>query len=144
MAALNADRGTRIRAQGTQRHRRRGVAANTTCYKGGIACINAAGWMVPLSDIAGLICVGIFEETATCGATAGAVDVAYVTGVEAELVNAASAVVQATLKCTGLDDQSVSIAATTAHDVAVGPVTAFATSSVWVFIDEIANQTASS
>lgn len=146
MAALNADRNTRKKAQGTNRHRRRNVEANTTCYAGGIAAINAAGNMVPVSDAAGLIVVGIFEETVTCGATAGSVDVGYVTGVEAELDNAANAVVQATLKCTAFDDHSVSIAATTVHDVPVGVVTAFSTVSgmVWVYIDEVANQTASS
>lgn len=146
MAALSADRNTRKKAQGTNRRRRRNVEANTTCYLGGLAAINAAGNMVPASDIAGLIIVGVFEETVTCGSVAGAVDVGYMTGVEVELDNAASAVVQGTLKCTAVDDHSVSTAAVTTHDVPVGVVTGFSSVAgmVWVYIDEMANQTASS
>ena len=144
MAALTADRSTRLRAQGTHRHRSRGVAANAKCYKGGIACINATGYLVPASDIAGLICVGIFEQSVdNTGGADGALSACYVTGCEAELVNAGGAVVQATLKAVVADDQSVTTAAVGVHDVAVGPVVDFSATLVWVFIDELANQTAS-
>lgn len=143
MAALTKDRNTRMRAQGTQRHRTCKLAA-VKCYKGGIACKNAAGFLTPLTDVAGLVTVGIFEETVdNSGGSAGDLSASYVTGVEAELDNAAGAVVQATIEACGADDHSVTTAAVATHDVKVGVVTEFTAASAWVYIDESVHTTAS-
>ena len=137
MAALTGDRNVSYGALGTMRHRTRGVAANAKCYKGGLACINATGYMVPASDAVGLTCVGVFEETVdNTGGADGALDVAYVTGVEVELVNAGGAVVQATLKAYAADDQSVTTTAVSVHHVLVGPVVDFDAATVTCYIDE--------
>jgi hypothetical protein len=147
MAALTADRNTRMKAQGTQRQRAdRGVAASTVVYKGGIAAINASGWLVPASDIAGLIVVGIFEETVDNSAgSAGEVNASYMTGVEVELDNPAAVCVQGTLQAYATSDHEVAPTGSTTHHVRVGVLTEFSTNAdmVWVFIDETSNITAS-
>ena len=135
MAALTADRNTRYRAQGTIRMRRNGVAAATRVFKGGIACKNAAGWLVPGSDTAGLVVVGIFEETVdNSGGGNGALQATYASGVEAERDNAGGAGVQATQTAAIADDQSVTTAAVAANDIPVGQVIEFTATKVWVEI----------
>lgn len=139
MAALTKDRNTRVRAQGTNRHRTRKIGA-VKVYKGGLACINATGYLVPASDTAALKCVGIFDETVdNSGGAAGDMEAAYTTGIEAELENAGSAIVQATQVAHVADDQSVTTAAVALNDVYVGNVTEFSATKAWVFIDEAVN-----
>lgn len=135
MAALAADRTTRYRAQ-EARHRRCGIAAATTVYKGGIACKNAAGFLVPGSDTAGLTCVGVFEETVVNAGAAGALDAGYSTGADYEFINSAGTIVQASQKAYAADDQSVNPTGTSVHHVLVGTVTEFTAALVWVYIDE--------
>lgn len=118
------------------RHRRCGIAAATTVYKGGIACKNAAGFLVPASDIAGLSVVGVFEETVVNAGAAGALDAGYATGADFEFVNAAAAVVQATQIVFAADDQSVTTTAVSVHHTRVGTVNEFTAALVWIFIDE--------
>jgi hypothetical protein len=143
MAALTKERQHRPSAQGTQRHRRRKVS-NVKVFKGGLAAINALGHLVPASDAAGLICVGVFDETVdnTAG-VAGAAWASYTTGIEIELDNAAGAIVQATLLAMVADDHSATTAAVAAHDVKIGPVVDFTATVCRVFIDEAANTTPS-
>ena len=142
MAALTKDRSTPYKALGTMRHRRTGVAAATKCFKGGIAAKNAAGFLVPATDAIGVTVVGIFEETVDNSAGAnGDLSATYVTGVEAELENAAGAVVQAAQKCYVVDDQSVMTAAVAVKDASVGTVAAFTAAKVWVYIDETVSVT---
>ena len=139
MAALTKDRRTAIKAQGTHRHHR-GKLSNVKVFKGGIAAKNAAGYLVPASDTAGLKVVGIFEETVDNSAgAAGDKEASYITGVEVELENAGGAVVQATLKAYAADDQSVTTAAVALNDVLVGAVTEFTAAKVTVIIDEAVN-----
>jgi hypothetical protein len=128
-----------MRAQGTNRHRTRKLAA-VKCYKGGLAAVNAAGYLTPATDTAGLVVVGVFEETVDNSAgVAGDLSAAYITGVEVELDNAAGAIVQGTLKAVVSDDHSVTTAAVAVNDIAVGNVTEFTAASAWVFIDERVN-----
>jgi len=139
MAALTKDRNTRLRAQATHRHRTRKVAV-AKCIKGGIAAINAAGFLLPASDSAALVVVGIFEETVdNSGGSAGDKSCSYVTGCEAELENASGAIVQAARKAYVKDDQSVTTAAVALNDLYVGAVSEFTTTKAWVFIDEDVN-----
>lgn len=139
MAALTKDRNTRVRAQGTNRHRTRKLGA-VKVYKGGMACINATGYLVTATDAAAIKCVGIFDETVDNSAgAAGDKEAAYTTGIEAELDNAGGAIVQASQVAYVADDQSVTTAAVAANDVYVGNVTEFSTTKVWVFIDEAVN-----
>jgi hypothetical protein len=136
--ALTKDRNTRIRAQGTNRHRRRKLAA-VKCFKGGIAAINAAGYLTPATDTAGLKVVGIFDETVDNSAgAAGDKEASYTTGVEVELDHAA-AIVQATLQAYVVDDQTVTTAGVAVNDVPVGNVAEFTAAKAWVFIDEAVN-----
>jgi hypothetical protein len=135
MAALAADRQTRYRAQ-EARHRRCGVAAATTIYKGAIVCKNAAGYLVPGSDTAALTCVGIAEEQVVNAGAAGALDCGYATGMDVELVNSAGTIVQASQKAYAADDQSVNPTGTSVHHVLVGTVTEFTATLVWVYVDE--------
>jgi hypothetical protein len=139
MAALTKDRRTAIKAQGTHRHHRNKLAA-VKCFKGGIAAKNAAGFLTPATDTAGLKVVGIFEETVdNSEGAAGDLEASYITGVEVELENAGGAVVQATLKAYVADDQSVTTAAVAANDVFVGAVTERTATKVTVIIDEAVN-----
>lgn len=142
MAALTADRETPIWTGGATRTGIGDIAATTKIYKGSIIAKNAAGNVVPASDAAALKVLGIAEETVdnTAG-IAGALTVPYITGIEAELENAAGAIVQAGKHalCYAADDQSVSTAALMTNDLPVGLVTRFTTTKVRVYIDERAN-----
>lgn len=141
MAALAKDRSTSLKADGTSRTRVGEVAAATTIYKGSIVAKNAAGNLVPASDTAALKVLGIAEETVINSGAAGAKTCSYITGVTAELENAAGAIVQAGKHalCYAADDQSVSTAAAMVNDIPVGLVVSFTTTKVWVFIDESVN-----
>lgn len=142
MAALTADRNTRIRTGGATRTGVGDVAATTKIYKGSVIAKNASGYVVPASDAANLKVIGIAEETVDNSAGLdGAKTVPYITGVAAELVNAGGAIVQASKHalCYAADDQSVSTAAAMTNDLPVGQVVEFTTTKVWVYIDERAN-----
>jgi hypothetical protein len=139
MAALTKDRRTPIKAQGTHRHHRRKLGA-VEVFKGGIAAINAAGYLVPASDTAALVVVGIFEEHVDNRAgAAGDLEASYITGVEVELENAGGAIGQDDVQAYVADDQSVTTAAVAANDIYVGPVTEFTATKVTVIIDEAVN-----
>jgi hypothetical protein len=142
MAALAADRTTRMRSGGATRVNKGDVAASTKIYKGAVIAKNAAGYIVPAADTAALKVVGVAEEQVdnTAGAN-GAKTVSYITGADFELVNLAGAIVQASKHalCYAGDDQSVSTAALMTNDLPVGTVSEFTTTKVWVYIDERAN-----
>lgn len=137
MAALAKDRNTRTRGVG-----QRGVgdvAAATKIYKGALIAKNAAGYIVPASDTAALVVIGVAEAQVdnTAGGN-GALTVPYVTGLCVELNNAGGAIVQASkhLTCYVADDNSVTTAAVAANDIKVGQVREFTTALVWVYVDE--------
>lgn len=138
MAALTKDRNTRVRAQGTNRHRTRKLGA-VKVYKGGVAAVNTLGFLVPASDTAGLKVVGLFDETVdNSGGAAGDKEASYTTGIEVELDHA-GVIVQATLIAVVADDQTVTTTAVATNDVPVGNVTEFTATKAWVFIDEAVN-----
>ena len=132
MTALAADRVTRSKSVG--RAFTGDVAATTIIYKGALVARNAAGYIVPASDTAGLTVVGVaMEKVDNSAGAAGAKTVNIQTGVF-EFVNGAGAVVQANkhATCTVLDDQTCSIAATTANDIKAGTVDSFTATTVWL------------
>ncbi len=81
MAALTADRKTLMRAGGYSRTIIGKVAAATTIYKGALVAKNAAGFVVPAADAAGLIVIGKAESQVVNAGAAGAAEIAIITGV---------------------------------------------------------------
>lgn len=61
MTALAASRNTKSREPGIRGYT---VAAATTIYKGGLVAINAGGYLVPASDAANLVVVGVAFDDA--------------------------------------------------------------------------------
>jgi len=138
MAALTKDKSTRFRATAAARTNVGDVATATTIYKGALIAKNAAGYVVPASDTAGLTVIGIAEETVVNAGANGAKTVKYITNVAAEFVNAGGAIVQASKHgtCVVADDQSVTTAAVGVNDIVAGRVMEFTTTTVWVFVSE--------
>lgn len=139
MAALTKDRNTPMRVGGTAREGEADVAAATTIFFGSLIGVNAAGFVVPMSDTAALVCIGIAQEQVINTGANGAKKVRYITGVEAEFENAGGAIVQAGKHalCYAADDQSVTTAAVAVNDRPVGIVRSFTAAKVWVFVDEV-------
>ncbi|MCA9678949.1 MAG: hypothetical protein KC464_28220 [Myxococcales bacterium] len=134
MAALTADRITKSRATG--RSFTGDVAAATTIYLGSLVAKNAAGYIVPAADTAGLVVVGVAMAAVDNSAGGnGDLTVTIMTGVF-RLENAAGAIVQASKHglCYVADDQSVSTAAAMTNDVVAGIVDAIDTDGVWVAV----------
>lgn len=139
MGALTKDRNTRTKAHTASRTGRRGVAANAVIFKGALLALNAAGWLVAVTDAAAIRVVGIAEENVNAtGAANGAKLCSYITGLEVELVNLAGAIVQANLGrgCYAGDDQSVTTKGVSVNKVFVGVVTEFTAALVWVMVDD--------
>lgn len=139
MAALTGDRATRTRAQ----HRRTIVAklaAATTIFKGGMVARNAAGFVVPASDTAGLTVLGIALSTVVNAGAAGAVEIAIDTGADFKFLNGTDPVVQADLngRVYVQDDQTVRNAGGTA-DIVAGVAVLIEPDGVWVHIDAADN-----
>lgn len=140
MAALTADRATRTRA--TQRRTIVGkLAAATTIYKGSIVAKNAAGYVLPASDTAGLTVIGVALATVANAGAAGAAEIAIDTGADFKFNNfGADPVVQADWG--GIvrvaDDNTVRNAGGTA-DIIAGICALIESDGVWVFIDAATN-----
>ena len=114
-------------------------AAVDIIYEGGLVNVNAAGYAAPASDTTAEWCVGIADETVdNSGGSAGDKTVRVRSGEQYKLVGAAAAsFVQALVgePVTVEDDQTVTIAADSTNDIAVGYVSEFVSAtSVWVFI----------
>lgn len=109
MAALTADRKTRMRAGGYTRTIIGKLAAATTIYKGAMCAKNAAGYIVPASDSAAIKIVGVAQSTVANAGAAGAAEVAMVTGVFEYDNDGVSPVVQADMHgpCYVSDDHTV-------------------------------------
>lgn len=138
MAALAADRKTDILAGGSSRYRFNKVGAAVKPYKGGLACWNATGYLVPGVATLGFKCAGLFQETVDNSAgAAGALEAKYLTGVSAKLKNSGtSAIAQADIgnPCYIEDDQTVRKAPGAAGVVAGVIESIDADGGIWVFI----------
>ena len=108
MVALAADRSTESKT--TVRAEYHKIAAATKVYLGSMVALNAAGYLVPASDTAGLKVVGHCDETVDNTGAAGALSAPVRAGVF-KWVNAASgdAIAQADIgrPCYVEDDQTV-------------------------------------
>ena len=134
MTALAADRNT---------HRRTGesfsfpVAANVTCYAGGIAVLDSAGNCKPAVTATGLIAVGCFIETVANGATAAAVNVNVERGIFRYANSADSdAITKAEVGdvCYLVDDQTVAKTHGSSTRSPAGLVVEVDSGGVWVQI----------
>jgi hypothetical protein len=96
MTALAADQSTalnRIRANGGTRIVIGKLAAATTVYKGALCAKNAAGYIVPAADAAGLVVVGIAQSQVVNAGVAGAAEIALLTDVTKKFANHGAALV---------------------------------------------------
>lgn len=112
------------------------VAANVVIYRHAIVAKNAAGYIVPASDTAGLKVVGIATyKVDTTGLAAGVKKLEIATGVF-EVTNGGGAIVQAGKHslCYVVDDDAVTTAAVATNDVIVGIVEGFTATKVLVRI----------
>ena len=132
MAALTADRNTARRDGGRFSYP---VAASVTCYAGGIAVLDAAGNVKPGVTATGLVIVGVFVETVTSGATAGAVSAAVEPGIY-RFANSASTdlITRAEIgdDCYLVDDQTVAKTTMGTNRSIAGKVLDVDASGVWV------------
>lgn len=139
MAALTKDKNIRTRATAAARTGVAEAAANAVIFKGAAIAKNAAGFVVPASDTAALVVVGIAEENVNnTGGANGAKTVKYITDIEVEMENAGGAITQASkyLACSVSDDQSVTTPAVALNDVVMGQVREFTATKVWVYVSE--------
>ncbi len=125
MTALAKDRNTLNKELGRVDTYR--VAAGAVIFQGAMVCLDSAGFAIPAADTAGITrVVGWADELAdNTGGAAGDISVKTRTGVA--LFENDGTVVQATVGdiATVLDDQTVSIAATTTNDITAGTVIDF-------------------
>jgi hypothetical protein len=144
MAALTTDRKYKIRAGGTHKAETYKIAAATTIYNGAVVAFNAAGYLVPASDTAALVCVGIAQSRVANTGAAGDKEVTVLSGIRTNLNNAAGAITIASLgrKVYAADDNSVTTAAIATNDLLVGVCDCIDADGVWVFIDLAVNATA--
>lgn len=137
MAALTAEAQRQSKANALQRTLVGKIAANVKCFKGGLAAKNAAGYVLPASDTAGLVVIGVFMETIdnTGGANA-AYTIRITTGVFKFFNLVARPVVQANqfgLVRVG-DDTSVATTGGVA-DIIAGFCDQIDSDGVWVHVD---------
>lgn len=128
-SALTEDRDTKSR-QGESYSI--GVAANAKLYMGGIGAINSSGYAVPASDAAGLRVVGrIQEQVDNTGGANGAKSVLMTAGVY-KFAGTGLTVVDVGKQCFIVDDQTISLAATT-NNVFAGVIEAIdSATEAWV------------
>jgi hypothetical protein len=139
MAALTKDKNIRTRASAAIRRGVAEAAANAVIFAGALIAKNAAGHVVPASDTAALVVIGVAEENVNnTGGAAAAKTVKYMTDVELEVENAGGAIVQASKYGPAYvaDDQSVTTAAVAANDIVAGQVREFTATKVWLYVSE--------
>jgi|SRR6267142_2097353 len=93
-----------------------GIKAATKCIQGGIAALDATGWLVPATAVATLVVVGIFGPPGPAGidntgGANGALTAPIMSGIFLlDSGTAADLIVQATLglACYAMDDHTVS------------------------------------
>ncbi len=132
---LTADRQWTKKGQG--RHGYRPVDGGSVIYYGALIALNAAGFVVPADDAAGLVVIGVAEQTVdNSDGSDGDVSVKYVTGVEVEFTNAGGTIEQADMYAFAEDDDAVTDYGGSTNKNFVGPVTSFTSTKAWVFVDE--------
>ena len=141
MMALTADRQT---ARKEDRQREIPVAATTTIYKGSMVAIDGSGYLVPASDTAGLVVVGVADEKVDNSAGAnGDLNCRVLTGGTFKF--AASSITQAMLgdMMYAVDDQTFDN--TSANLIAVGILVKYeSTTEGWILMSPFAQTVAAS
>ncbi|MDQ3295081.1 MAG: hypothetical protein M3619_00665 [Myxococcota bacterium] len=138
MAALTADKSValnKMRAGGYSRTIIGKLAAATTIYKGALCAVNAAGYIVPAADAAGLVVVGIAQSQVVNAGAAGAAEIAMVTGVFKFANLAAALVAQANMHRVVYvaDDQTVRGTAS-ATPIIAGVCELIESDGIWVYV----------
>ena len=136
MAALTAARDTPEMAHPTSLVTERGIAGSTQCYAGGIACLNASGYVVPGATSTTLKTVGRFEKSAL-GTTNGAVTVPIRIGVfrfNNSSAGDAITIADVDTVCFVVDDQTVAKTNGTSTRSAAGTVFDVDATGVWVLM----------
>lgn len=136
MAALAADKtNNRMRAGGYTRTIIGKVAAATTIFKGALCATNAAGYIVPAADAAGLVVVGVAQHQIVNAGAAGAAEITMVTGVFKFANLAAALVAQAHMHrlIYVADDQTVRGTAS-ATPILAGVCELIESDGVWVYV----------
>lgn len=132
MTALAADRNTPSRDGSLYAYP---VAANVTCFAGGLAVLDAAGNVKPGVTATGLTAVGRFAARVTNGATAAAVTAEVEPGIF-RFANSASADAIAKTEigdaCYIVDDQTVAKTSATDTRSIAGTIVDVDSDGVWV------------
>jgi hypothetical protein len=116
-----------------------GVAANAIIFQGGLVCYNAAGFLVPASDTAGLsTCAGVaLADADNTGGANGAITCRYRSAVYVFTDSAAVRAIAVTDRqalCYATDDDNVQISGTGNMPIA-GIIEDVDASGVWVRVD---------
>jgi hypothetical protein len=133
MTALTEDRDTRRKdgriGQGP-------VAASTKLYGGGMVCHNAAGYVVPGSDTAGLVLAGVCAGQQDNSAGANGDLTAEYERDGLHLMNFSGTATQANVgdSVCIVDDQTVALAAMTTNGIPAGKIAEFVVSNK-VYVD---------
>jgi hypothetical protein len=129
MAALTAAK--MVKSRGITRKVKYLMKASTTCYQGGLICIDSAGLAVPAADVSGhKQCVGVAVASVTSESSGSY----YVEVLEGEFLLTASAVAQTGVGAMAYaeDDQTVDDASN-ANEPVAGKIIEFVSStSCWV------------
>lgn len=116
------------------------VAANTTCFAGGLTATNAAGALIPASDTAGITVQGraARQMVNATGAAAGVTPRAQVEAGVFLFDNDGThpcTAVDLGKSCYVVDDHTVGKVAATANSIIAGTVDAVETAGVWVRVN---------
>jgi len=132
MVALTKDRNTAARAGDDVS---RPIAANVTCFAGGMGAVNAAGNVVPAANTAGLKVVGRIEATvANAGGAAGAATVPMRRGVFHFANSATSPLTVADLGGNALVEDDATVAKVKTQSIVAGKVIDIDVNGVWIEI----------
>lgn len=140
MAPLSAGRITA--SKGPFREHAYPVADNAVGYAGGLACLNASGFLVAAADTAGLSdVVGVIEadfSNTAAGHADGAFMVKVKTGIF-ELKNSGLAQIDVAKNCAVVDDQTAGLGSASTNKVRIGKVKKYVSAtSVWVDVGNCA------
>lgn len=132
MAALTADRNTQSKSPGLYQYP---VEANTQIYKGGIVCINAAGFLIMGAEAAGNMVVGVADENVDNNPGAQGAKNCRVVADRQFRFNATSiAQTSVPIKCYLVDDNTVDETAGANSIVAGTLVSVESSTDGWVYI----------
>ena len=132
---LSADRQFPKKGQG--RHYSRGVDGGSEIFYGALVGINAAGYLVPAADTAGITVVGVAEKHVdNTDGDDGDVECPYVTGVDVEFDNTGGNIGAGDHLAFAETDEAVNDYGGSTNKNYVGPVVKRTAAKAWVHVDE--------